>query len=311
MRRSPLAAGRRGSRPAGPPRWVVALPAWGERCVRTLTEHVLPALGEALRPIGAPVTLLIWTDPPHNFELAGLPHVGVVVRPVPGPDRAFGSLSACHAQALRDAGPRDRVLLLTADMVVSCEVVATCDTYLSQGAQAVCCCAIRALEDPGPPRGPLSGPELLEWAWENRHPMTRECTWPAGRSYDVWRMYFERGGEVAARVFLPHPLAVVTGGRKMSFRPTIDVNLAHNFSPAVTRMITRPEEGAVVELSPVGKEFVLTETMATRMETRGPSAPPFVRCTNARHRMFFGKKVVVRGSGGDCGDDEVVRRMLG
>lgn len=230
---------------------------------------------------------------------------------VPGPDGSFGSLSACHREALAAAGPRDRVLLLTADMVLSREVLATCEHWLSAGRKLVCCVPPRTLQDAGCPVG-ASGPELMEWAWANRHPMTRECTWPDGRSYDVWRMYFERDGEVAARVFLPHPLACVPYGRRVNFSPTIDVNLTANFTQSETYLITRPQEGAVVELSPPDKEFLLTTPMRSRLDnTAEPSCPQFVRAGNPRHRMFWGKRVVIRGAGGDCGDGEVVGRVLG
>lgn len=303
--------GRRGSRPSDGVggRWTVAVPAWGERCVAVFLRYSLPALARALRELGSPAGVVVWTDQPDRVlsVAGGLPNVEM--RDVPGPDGAFESMSACHRQVLQEAGPRDRVVLLTADMVVSREVLATSARLCAAGVQLVCCAAPRALQDAGCPTD-ATGRELLAWAWENRHPMTRECTWPEGRSYDVWRMYFERGEEVAARVFLPHPLVVVPHGRKMEFRPTIDVNLAGNFSRAVTHLITSPEEGAVVELSPEEKEFVVTDSMACRMTTRGPSAPPFVSQFNARHRMFFGKKIVIRGTG-DVDDEAVVKRMLG
>src|SRR5690606_36922564 len=117
----------------------------------------------------------------------------------------------CHREILDMAGPSERVLLLTSDMVVSREVLATCEKYLAGDTRLVCCVAPRALEAASPPVGVL-GPELLNWAWDNRHAMTRDCTWPNGESYDLWRMYFEKGEEVAARVFLPHPLACIPYG---------------------------------------------------------------------------------------------------
>lgn len=273
----------------------------------------MPALAAALEGIRRPATLRVYTDQPSVVRDAWLQlNTGrrIDMFDVPGPDGSFESMSRCHRDTL-DWGKNDRVLLLTADMVVSREVLHTCEHQLNAGRQLVCCVALRALQDaPGIPVG-VTGSDLLSWAWDNRHRMTRECTWPAGRSYDVWRMYFQEGEEVAARVFMPHPLAVAPRGRRLAFRPTIDVNLVSNFSGAVTHMITDPGEGAVIELSPADKEFLETESMSTRMETRGPSCPAFVRCTNKRHRFFFEKRVLIRGSGGDCGDEDVVRRMIG
>lgn len=309
--------GNRGSIPSNPHGdWIVALPAWGKRCVRVLCEATLPALVSAIRPLPLErlVTIRVYTDKPGTIRetwerLCASGHASLDFHAVPGPDLGFESLSNCHRDALERAGHRDRVVLLTADMVLSAEVLMTCHHRLSSGSQLVCCAPPRSLEEDVPPVG-ATGRELLGWAWDHRHPMTRECTWPEGTSYDVWRMYFEHEGEVAARVFLPHPLAVMPHGRRLRFQPTIDVNLTSNFSQAVTYMITSPEEGAVIELSPRDKEFVVTESMRTRMATRGPSCPPFVPCTNRRHRYFFGRRVTIRGNGGDCGDQEVIGRML-
>jgi hypothetical protein len=281
--------------------------------VRVLIQYTLPALLEALKALDRPAVLMIWTDQPDRVGRVLRHSEGdepAVIAAPPGPDGAFESLSNCHRQAMEAARAGDRVLLLTADMVVSREVLATCERHVAGGARLVCCCAMRAREDAFPPVG-ASGRELLEWAWANRHPMTADCTWPDGRSYDVWRMYFEQGDEVAARVFLPHPLVVVPAGRVIHFAPTIDVNLTMNFEQSVTHMITRPEEGAVVEVSPADKEYLKTTTMRERMIDIQHSCPPLIRCSNPRHRMFWEKKVIIRGAGGDCGDGELVGRVLG
>lgn len=319
--------GRLRGRPpvVGPGRWHIAIPAWGRRCLAVFERATLPALVAALQDLAPaiqsqpPPVLHMATDEPARARamLAKLVDLDALVPTIelraawpPGPDGAFGSMSRFHATVLAQAGQFDRVLLLTADMVASREVLLTCERKLAAGAKLVCCVAPRALEDAGAPIGVL-GQELAAWAWDNRHPMTRDCTWPDGRSYDVWRMYFERGCEVSARVFLPHPLALVVGGRRLRFAPTIDVNLARNFSFNEIYLITHPSDGAVVELSPADKEYLLTNTMRARFEEGSPSCPPFIKCTHPHHRMFFSSKVVLRGSGGDCGDSEVVARILG
>lgn len=269
-----------------------------------------------MREISHPIELMIWTDQidlvQTRPEGVDAPGCGALIsfHPVPGPDHSFESMSNCHRQAMAAAGPIDRVLLLTSDMVVSREVLASCEHWFAHGRKLVCCVPPRTLQDAAPPIG-VTGAELMEWAWVNRHPMTRECTWPEGRSYDIWRMYFEQGGEVSARVFLPHPLACMPYGKRMVFRPTIDVNLTMNFTQSETFMLTHPSEGAVVELSPPDKEFLLTTTMRDRYDSGGPSCPPITRATNPRHRGFFGKRVVIRGGVGSCGDEEVVRRVMG
>lgn len=274
----------------------------------------LPAVVEACAHAAVDYELLIWTDQPERVlaVLARAPDVPHRIMAPPPPDGAFESMSNCHRQALRLASQADRVLLLTADMVVSREVVATCEAHAFAGKTLVCCVAMRVTDDGCILEGQAAtGRSLLAWGWERRHRMTRECTWPEGCSYDVWRMYFEKDGEVAGRAFLPHPLMVVPRGRQLDFRPTIDVNLAMSFPGHMTHFITMPEEGAAIELSPADKEFLLTTSMAERFVRRGPSVPEFIRQTNPRHRMFWSKKVVICGSGGDCGDADVVKRMLG
>jgi hypothetical protein len=279
--------------------------------VDVLISATLPALLASTGVAGIVPELHVFTDQGDRVRRVVPDNVPLRLLPVPGPDRAFESLSNCHRKTMTDAVGATRVLLLTADMVISREVFATCEQWLGPGGkQIVCCVAPRVTETRLVPIG-APGRELAEWGWANRHPMTRECTWPEGRSYDVWRMYFEQEGEVSARVFLPHPLAVLPRGRRLEFRPTIDVNLASNFSRASTHMITNPEEGTIVELSPVDKDFLLTTTMRERMVDTQHSCPAFIPQTNQRHRMFFGHRVVLCGAGGDCGDAEVVGRMLG
>jgi hypothetical protein len=303
----------RSPQPNVPALWRVALPAWGERYVNVLLRYTLPALAVAVRTMARPTNLYIWTDQEERVKDALLlPENNmqgeVTIRPVPGPDNSFMSMSACHRQALAEAGWSDRVVLLTADMVLSREILATAAVHCGLGKKIICCVAMRTLETANPPIG-ATGRALLEWGWTNRHRMTRECTWPDGGSYDVWRTYYEQGDEVAARVFLPHPLVVIPEGKRLVFGPTIDVNLTSNFQASDTFLITSPEEGAAVELSPADKEFVITESMATRMNG-GPSSPSLIKCTNPRHRMFFSKKVIIKGKGGDVGDSEVVARVL-
>lgn len=303
--------GRRGTKPSHGIRgqWLIAFPAWGDRCVDVLIRASLPAAMMSLDAAGIVYEFLIYTDQAERIQNVLPDNVARRIMAVPGPDKAFESMSNCHRHAMEAASIHDRVLLLTADMVISREVVTTAEAFINQGKHLICCVAPRTIDQPFVPVG-ASGRELLTWAWEHKHRMTRECTWPNGTSYDVWRMYFENGDEVAARAFLPHPLVVLPKGRRLNFRPTIDVNLANNFSMSVTHMITQPEEGAAIELSPPDKEFLVTETMRTRYQTKGPSIPAFIRQINERHRMFWSKKVIIKGSGGDCGDGEVVQRML-
>lgn len=291
--------------------WLVALPAWGARYVDVAARSTLPALAIALRELRQSARIMLWTDQSDRLRKIaselGLPAIETYA--VPGPDGGFESLSNCHRQTLAAARGSDRVLLLTADIVLSREILQSCESKLAAGARLICCCAMRATEGNCPIGA--SGRELLAWAWAHRHPMTRDCTWPDGCSYDVWRMYFANGEDVVARVFLPHPLACIPGGRQLAFHPTIDVNLAANFELRHTHVITRPEEGAAIELSPPEKEYLKTTTMRERFDSGGPSNPQFIPHTNARHRMFFSQRIVICGTGANCDDHIVANRVLG
>ena len=309
MRRGRTPAGRIGNpAPSKLSGWVIVLPGWGERCRALLADRVIPAVLHALHFADQGATLLIYSD--VEFRLPELP-AGVTAQfhPVPGPDFAFESLSNCHRDALTLIEPAARIMLLTADMVVSREVFATCNTHFNVGRRLICCIAPRTRQEVLPPIG-ATGRDLGAWAWEHRHRMTRECTWPDGHSFDIWRMYFERAGEVAAHAFLPHPLAAMPGGRHVAFRPTIDVNFAASFSAGETYLISDPAEGVIIEQSPDDKDFVMTTTMAERLASPAlASCPQFVPCANPRHLAFFMTRVVLVGAGGDCGDGEVVARI--
>ncbi len=290
--------------------WIIALPAWGDHYLDILERATLPALKLAIEKLDRPVRVIVHTDQAGQVSrmLNGL---SFDLLPVPGPDNAFESLSNAHRCVLKEAQVGDRICLLTADLVISQDMLASCEAQFQNGKNLVGCMGMRVCDDEMPP-DTKSGHALLAWGWDNRHPMTRECTWPNGKSYDVWRMYFEKGNEVACRLALPHPIALVKRSHKeIRFSPTIDVNVAFNFSPGETHLITEPHEGAMIELSPKDKEFVLTETMLKRFEKFLPSCPAFVKITNSRHRMFFNKQIIIKGKGGDCGDQQVVDLLVG
>jgi hypothetical protein len=291
-------------------RWWIALPVWGERYLDVWERSALPALKLALLKLDRPTTLIIHTDQSERVA-AAVEGLEREIHGVPGPDNAFESLSNAHRFTLAQAAQGDRICLLTADLVVSSDMLASCEAQFRGGKELVCCAGMRACDDELPPNTE-SGHELLAWGWEHRHPMTRECTWPDGKSYDVWRMYFEKGSEVVCRLSLPHPIALVKPHRNptIRFSPTVDVNVANNFSPGKTHLITEPSEGAMIELSPHDKEFIYTKPMVERLEHQLPSCPAFVKFVNPRHRGFFGRRIIIKGKGGDCGDERVVNRLI-
>lgn len=292
--------------------WCVSLPVWGPKYFEIFKHATWPGLKAAIAELKPDsITLMIYTDHQEAVKEV-ISGYQALIMAVPGPDMAFKSLSAAHHDTLdraRRMGVRTRVCLLTADMMLSKELLLTCEKNFHQKKGVIGCMSMRTCVEELPPQG-MDGPAMLNWAWEHRHPMTEESTWPHGRSYDAQRMYFSEGGNVACRLALPHPIALVRGNRSLNFSPTIDVNLVSNWSMQDIYVITRPEEGAVIELSPKEKEFVLTEPLSVRYETRGPSIPQFVQMPNPRHRWLFQHLIEIKGNGRECGDGPAVRRLI-
>jgi len=286
--------------------WNIVVPVWGDRYINVFRNQTLPALCDALEVLGRPYQIQIYTDKPFDVGREGLE---LKFKDLPGPDQAFESLSNAHRHGLRRADVGSAVVLLTADLVISANSLAFCRDRFDQGKMMVCCAGMRVVE--GTPENTRSGRALLEWGWKNRHPMTRDCTWPEGRSYDLWRMYFEDGDNVICRLCLPHPIALVKDGRGITFRPTIDVNVAAHFNTGETVLVTNPDDLAMIELSPPDKEYLLTEPFKKRYEEQLPSIPSFGgQLPNDRWRHFVNHAIRICGDGPVSTDAAVLRRMM-
>lgn len=288
--------------------WQVVLPVWGQRYCDIFERASLPALRAAIERLALPTELVIYTHDTERLAAACL-GLSFVIRPVPGPDDSFYSMSGAHRDALQRAAMGQRVALLTADLVVSPNSFKACEAHFRHRKMLVACAGMRVNDTEIPPAF-SSGRELVAWGWDRRHAMTRESTWPDGHSYDIWRMYFEKDGEAASRLCLPHPIALVRDRREVRFAPTVDVNVVANFDTREMHMVTDPDEVAMIELSPPEKEFLLTEPMIERYNKNLASMPPFIKLTHPRQRWFFGHRILIKGTGGDCGDQEVKLRLL-
>lgn len=280
--------------------WLIVVPVWGDRYLRVFHEVTFPALRRAMEHVSN-AKLIVYTDDPLNLQ-----GVDVEYRSVPGPDRSFMSLSNAHRDAIRSAQLGDRLSLLTADLIVSSGSFTACEKRFERGYKLVCCAGMR-VDEAYPPPSTESGSELLAWGWKHRHPMTIECTWPDGHSYDLSRMYFTDGEAVCCHLTLPHPFAFIKGKKPINFAPTIDVNVAANFMLDSICLITNPDEVAMIELSPRDKDFVLTQTMRARFDGNLASNPSFIFLGNDRHRRFFSRRIRICGNCTE--DEEVVRRM--
>lgn len=292
--------------------WVVALPVWGERYLSIFEQAAWPALKIALGELnGDRIILAIHTDQQDRMKrLTG--DFQSIINGVPGHDSAFHSLSEAHRWVLLNSPVDAHVVLLTADLVLSQGALLASARRLATGVRAIACMGMRVSDTELPTPG-LPPRQLLAWGWEHRHPMTKECTWPNGESYDIWRMYFEKGDEACCRLALPHPLVVIREHRTLNdFYPTIDVNLLMHFNweAGEIHLVTDNDELGLIELSPPDKEFVRTVPMYRRYEEFLPSIPTITQIGVPRQNWFFNHKIIVKGTGGDCGDQQVVDRMV-
>ena len=249
-------------------RWLVSVPVWGERYVAEFCAASLPTIDRAVAALsatGVEVRVVAYTDQPERVVGAGGP--ATECRPVPAGARDFDCMSQAHRDTLSLALRGDVVVLLTAGTVISEQGLVYCaEVLLNSQLQVVLCAVPRVLQQGQLPDTADAG-ELMRWSWDNRHPMTNECTFPEGRSVDLSRTYYvSPAGAVATRVFLPHPLAVRIDGRPMRFTPTVDCNLMNCFDSSEMHMATTSGRLAVVKLTPADKGYELAEaTMAARM----------------------------------------------
>jgi hypothetical protein len=291
-------------------RWYISVPVWGEY-VERFVHTALPTLQWASRGINDDRVLLVHTDQPERLEQMSSEYLPIEARRVPAGYQWFNCMSRAHAEVLDMAIKGDVVVLLTGDMVVSGNAFSACGDAFQHGRKLVACNATRAVDAGGLPYR-SSSRALAAWGWEHRHPITKNCEWPTGRAEDMPRIYFERGDNVAARLWLPHPLAVAIDGRRLPFRPTVDCDLIANFSPDEIHLVTSPDEMSALELSDAGKR-------ESRDDDRPPAAlglPPIgeryaeQELVHEVYRWAVSKRIVVKGRDVDCGDEAVVDALL-
>jgi hypothetical protein len=290
-------------------RWLISVPVWGTDYVRTFVEIAAPALRIAARRlVGA--RFIIHTDAPDAVRdaLGGLQGFPVNVRPVPAKP-TYVALQEGHAEAIREAAPGDRVVLLNADLVVSANFFARIDEHFAAGRRAVVLLGIRTVIDAsrGPGRlAPGAAPRaLLEWAWANRHQIIRDLEWPQATSMLPTNLFFARGGSVVARGFHLHPAAIIKHDA-IAFSSTIDGDLLDYFAREDIHVVTDPDDCAMLEVSPAERRFPVQPPglsparVAASMATRA----------SATHRWLATHRIGVVGPVIDCGDSEVVAAVL-
>jgi len=251
--------------------WWVSVPVWGERYVAEFCSVALPALDRAVAALAVKrveVRVVVYTDEPERVLGVGGPNVEC--RPVPAGARGFDCMSQAHRDTLNAALRGDVVVLLNAGTVISEQGLVYCHDVFQNGQLNAILCAVPRVLQEGPLPDTSDALKFMRWAWEHRHKLTDECTYPEGRSTDLSRTYYcSPGGAVVTRVFLPHPLAIRIDGRPQRFTPTVDCNLMNCFAPSEIHMAISSEKLALVKMTPVDKGYDLVDAPMKERMTAG------------------------------------------
>ena len=289
-------------------RWLISVPVWGERYVEEFCAAALPTLQSAAGVLNmthaVDVRLIVHTDQPDRIRTAT--SLVVETRPVPAGARDFDCMSQAHREVLATGMRDDVVVLLTAGAVISGNGLRYCADVLADNSQLhlILCAVPRVLQE-GPLPDTADARGLMAWAWDHRHPIVTDCTWPDGRSADLSRTFFEREGTVVTRQCLPHPLAVKIDGRRVNFTPTVDANLMQCFGLSEMHLVQDCKALALIKLSPPDKGHQLVAgTMRARLENYELRIPDPVQ------RWCLGHKVVLVGEPRDCGDAAFVEKIM-
>lgn len=284
-------------------RWLISVPVFGARYVEECCATTLPALQRAVEALGAAhdvdVRLIIHTDQPDRVTSAV--DIPVEPYPVPAGARDWDSFAQAHREALALALTGDVVVLLTAGAVISEQGLAYCADVLENPALRVVLCAVPRVLSRNLLPDTADAAAFMAWAWENRHPMTTECTWPDGRSVDLSRTFFVGPTGVITRQILPHPLAVRVDGRPLRFTPTVDANLMLSFDPSEMHMTPDCARLALIKLTPADKGYELAEH--TMRERAGSGE---LSVTNPHQRWCMAKRVLLCGSASARGCEDAL-----
>jgi hypothetical protein len=296
-------------------RWVLIVPAWGDRCVGCFINHGLPAIRAAMTRAKLPVTFQIYTDQQQVLTDA-LKGLDYRFYPNKLPLADFGDhrmLGLIHGQAMRNAKVGTVLAILNADHVPSIEAFEAVEKRLAQGKRLVMCAGLRTTSENGPPIGETSR-ALLQWEWEHPHIQTANCIWGAGRSDQPSLLIFVNGKNVVAHAFHLHPFAVAIDGRDLSFEGvTIDDDIALKFKREEVHIVTDADEMALAEMSPPEPERwrllpnpLMIKHVARWGRKRFASGRPIV---NPMHKWFFEHGIRIVGYE-DANEHERVAEIL-
>lgn len=288
--------------------WSVCCPVWGEPYRTIFTKATLPAALIALDEAKVEARFLVFTD--ESFDPALFGGHEVESHPVPivqsrRPPRwaPYPSLSEAHNRTLKSAENGTRVLLLNADIVCSREAIVFAESVFAEDKKAVATLGFRSLWWDCSPVG-MSARDLLQWCWDNHHPIHEDCVWGRGRSTNPTTIFFEDGENVVAHGFYLYPLMLVKD-RAFSFTTTIDNSLMQNYSREEVYSTTEREVG-FAELTGPERSVPSGEPLSVEF-----MAKKFLKSCGRVHRENFAMPIRIAGDGTVTPGQEVVKEILG
>ncbi len=240
-------------------RWLISLPAWGNRYIDLLCNLTIPSLAACDRP-ETPMLVVVHTNEPDRvrpaLEASGLDYE---IRELPRDKDGvytYVCMSHAHSEVIAMSKPGDYLTLMCADVMFSRESFIAAEARFQQGYKAVTCIGTRTvgpLFNNPPPLG-YPARDLLDWSMRHRHPIIVQSFWGYGKTTIPSQIYFEDDSGVVARVFTPCLFGVVSDGN-LTFKGTIDFDLLKCFDRSEIYVVTGRDELAVVEVSPFAKNF--------------------------------------------------------
>ena len=290
--------------------WLIAIPAWGDRCVAHAVRSALPSCKAALAHAQAEARFVVHTDRPENFF--ALARTTLLPLPRERYSRYY-ALSDCHRQAIHMAVPGEFVALINADHVVSLEAFAAAEKRLHEGKRIVMMAGMRTCAPDEPAPLNMRSRELLAWAWSHRHPTAEDAIWGTGKSTSLSSLFFADGDDVISRWFHLHPFAFVKEAGLSFNGLTIDEDLGEFWPRELVHVVEDPDEAALIERSPASFAF---KSHQKPVQIRDVAY--WAHCDNGYggkrtthfHHWLFKHRIVLRGGGRDLGDRAVCDAIL-
>lgn len=270
--------------------WFCAVPVWGDWYAERFVNDALPSHRAALDRLPWPVRYIVHTDRPKLLAEA-MAGMDVEFRPVPEARDAHASFQEAHRDAVLSAPAGARLVLLSADLVLSVEAFAAPARRFAEGFEAVVCAGTRTLPREPVPAGAAAA-ALLDWSMRNPHPITADCFWPEGRSAVPWAIYFRHQGDITLRAWHLHPLAIIRPAA-LSWSGSIDRDLLDGFERSRIHVVTARDELALAEISPPDRGF------GRIAEPQSPKTLAAWATRNASplHRWLAGHRILIAGEG--------------